>query len=112
MPAKKISILVKSKPFSRINYYEALRLALGLWEHQVSVVWMGDGVYAVLKGADRTLTDQFYQELPGMNVGLFVEEESLKERGLGRDDVVPEVRVVRRSEVPDLLLGSDASLVF
>lgn len=112
MPGKKVLIIVKSKPFSILNYYEALRVATGLWEHQVSIIWMGDGIYAALKNADITLTGRFFGEFQGLNINLYVEEEALKERGFGVEDVLPSAKVVTKKKISELLLDAQASLVF
>ena len=41
---KKVLIMIKSAPFTDLNYYEALRTAAGLWDHEVRVLWTGKGV--------------------------------------------------------------------
>jgi len=64
---KRLVIVVKSKPYTTLNTYEALRLAMGLWEHEVSVVWMGDGVYALLGAADMSLDGVFHADLPDLH---------------------------------------------
>lgn len=113
MPEKTIMIIVKSKPFSNLNYYEALRTASGLLvEHRVILIWMGDGIYAALKNADQKLTSKFFETFPDMEIRLYVEEESLKERGFGKEDIIPEAKVISRGEIPDLLLEAQASMVF
>ncbi|MFB0560351.1 MAG: DsrE family protein [Candidatus Lokiarchaeia archaeon] len=113
MPEKTVLIIVKSKPYSSLNYYEALRTASGLLvEHRVILIWMGDGVYAVLKNADRNLTGRFFEIFPDMDIKLYVEEESLKERGFGREDVIPDTEVISKEEIPGLILDAQASIVF
>jgi len=42
-----------------INYYEALRTAAGLWEHSVSMLWIGEGVYAALKDVDKYIKNMW-----------------------------------------------------
>ncbi|MEM2985074.1 MAG: DsrE family protein [Candidatus Jordarchaeaceae archaeon] len=113
MGEKTVLIFVKSKPFSNLNYYEALRVASGLLvQHRVILIWMGDGVYAALKDADKRLTSKFYEVFPDMDITLYVEEESLKERGLGKEDIIPEAKIISRNEVPGLVLEAQASIVF
>ena len=112
MPEKNILVIVKSKPFSILNHFEALRVAVGLWEHKVKLIWMGDGVYAALRDADRALTGQFLDELPGLDVELYVDERVLKERSLRPEDVLPGIRVVDEEAIIDLIHEVHASLVF
>jgi sulfur relay (sulfurtransferase) DsrF/TusC family protein len=112
MPPKTVLIFMKSKPFSILNYYEALRVSAGLWEHKVSLIWTGDGVYAALKNADRTLTDRFFEEFKDIDINLYVEEESLVERGFEISDVLPSAKVINREEISKLVIAAQASLVF
>jgi len=83
-----------------------------LVQHRVVLIWMGDGVYAALKGADRSLTSKFYEVFPDMDIKLYVEEESLEERGLGKEDIIPEANVISRDKIPELVLEAQASIVF
>ena len=111
MSRKEITIVVKSKPFSNIKYYEALRIAAGLWEHKINLVWMGDGVYAVLKNADKTLTSPLLKEFPGLEFNLYVESEGLEKRGLQHEDIIQGIKVINRDEIALILLKTEASLV-
>lgn len=112
MAKKRVCVIVKSRPFSRINYYEALRLAAGLWEHEVSLIWMGDGIYAVLKGVDTSLTDMQMRELPRMGINMYVEYEALKERGFKSEEVRDIAKVVGREKISELLANVEVSIVF
>ncbi len=112
MPGKKICVMLKSKPFSTINYYEGLRSAAGLWEHQVSFIWMDDGVFATLKNVDTTLTHRYFSELPDAGVALYVDEDALKERGLSATDVTTGIQPANREKIAELLVQAEASLVF
>jgi len=112
MPGKKICVMLKSKPFSTINYYEALRNAAGFWEHQVSFIWMGDGIYAALKEVDTALTHRYFSELPDAGVSLYVEEEALRERGFTADDLTAGITVAGKQKIIELLGEAQATLVF
>ena len=112
MSEKNVVIFVKSKPFTRLNYYEALRVAVGLWDHKVSLVWMGDGVYATLKEADKTFTSKMWDEITDLDINLYVEEKSLKKRGFNESDVLPGVNMISQNKLGEILLESQASLVF
>ena len=109
---KRLVIVVKSKPYTTLNTYEALRLAVGLWEHEVSVVWMGDGVYALLGAADMSLDGVFHADLPDLHINSYVDEDTLAERGLKMDSLIDDVRPMSRTDIAKLVAGADASLVF
>lgn len=112
MPSKKICVILKSKPYSTINYYESLRSAAGLWEHQVYFIWMNDGVYAALKDVDTTLTHRYFSELPEAGITLYAEEEALRERGFTPQDLTEGIKPVSRKQITEILAGVDSSLVF
>jgi sulfur relay (sulfurtransferase) DsrF/TusC family protein len=109
---KRLVVVVKSKPYTTLNTYEALRVAVGLWEHEVSVVWMGDGVYALLGAADMSLDGVFHADLPDLDVNAYVDEDALVERGLDMDALIEEVRPISLIEIAKLVAGADASIVF
>lgn len=112
MAEKKVCIIVKSPPFSRINYYEALRVAVGLWEHQVTMIWMGDGVYATLKKGDQTLTQRFLKDLSELGIESYVEKEALEKRGFESHDVITQASIIDRGKIAELLMNVQHSLVF
>jgi sulfur relay (sulfurtransferase) DsrF/TusC family protein len=113
MSEKMVMVVVKSKPYTSLNYYEALRTSAGLLsQHRVTLIWMGDGIYAALKNADKTLTNQFFDIFQGMEIKLYIEEEALKERGFLKEDVITDAEVVDREKISDLLLNAQASIVF
>ena len=112
MAEKKTLIVIKSRPFIDMNYYEALRTAAGLWDHSVSVLWMGHGIYAALRDVDRTFTGKFLEDLPDLDIELYVDEWALKENGFTEDDLIEEARPVDREAVKQLFESAEASLVF
>jgi len=112
MAEKKTLIVIKSRPFTDLNYYEALRTAAGLWEHSVSVIWMGGGVYAALREADRSITGKFLEDLPDLDIELYVDEKALRDNGLTEDDLIEGAKPVDREAVRQLFESAEASLVF
>jgi len=112
MAEKKMLVVIKSRPFTDLNYYEALRTAAGLWEHSVSVLWVGDGVYAALKDADRSITGKFLEDLPDLDAELYVDGEALRENGFAEEDLVDGVQLVDREAVKRLFESAEASLIF
>jgi len=112
MVEKKMLMVIKSRPFTDLNYYEALRTAAGLWEHSVTVLWVGDGVYAALREADRSITGKFLEDLPDLDAGLYVDGEALRKNGFAEKDLVNGVRLADRETVKRLFDSAEASLVF
>jgi len=112
MAEKKTLIVIKSRPFTSLNYYEALRTAAGLWDHEVKVLWMGEGVYAALDRADKTLTGKFLADMPDLDIDMYVDEESLTAKGFTEDELVASAVPASRAKVKELLGWAEASLVF
>jgi sulfur relay (sulfurtransferase) DsrF/TusC family protein len=112
MSEKSVLIIVKSIPFSNLNSYEALRVASGLSEHKVSLLWMGNGIYSVLNKADNTLTTRFFDQFEDLEINLFIEKEALNVRGIQKKDIIPQAKVVDREEISKLIAETEVSLVF
>lgn len=112
MAEKKTLVVIKSRPFTDLNYYEALRTAAGLWEHSVSVLWMGEGVYAALKDGDRSITGKFLEDLPDLDVELYADGEALRENGFTEENLIEGVQLADRGAVRRLFESAEAGLVF
>jgi len=112
MAEKNMLVIIKSAPYTTLNSYEAMRVAVGLWDHEVSILWMGDGAYSLLKGADHGLTGKFLEDLPDLEVQAYVDEESLRVRGLRAEDILDGITPASGEKVEELILEAEASLVF
>jgi sulfur relay (sulfurtransferase) DsrF/TusC family protein len=112
MPEKSILVLIKTGPYTTLNSYEALRVAIGLWEHKVTILWTGDGVYSLLKDADQTLTSHFHRDLPDLDIEAYYDEEATASRGLTGNDLVLGLKPASSEKITDLVMSSEVSLVF
>jgi sulfur relay (sulfurtransferase) DsrF/TusC family protein len=112
MTEKNILVIVKSRPYTTLNYYEALRVAIGLWEHEVTLLWMSDGIYSLLKEADQAMMAHFHGDFPDLDIETYVEKAALEARNLSLEDLIPGVNLADENKVADLLLEAEASLVF
>ena len=109
---KKILIMIKSAPFTNLNYYEALRTAAGLWDHEVKVLWTGKGVFGALNSVDQTLTKKFLADLPDLDIQLYVDEKALNAAGFGEEDLVDEVMLADSGKIAELIEEAEASFVY
>ncbi|MCJ7731314.1 DsrE family protein [Candidatus Bathyarchaeota archaeon] len=109
---KKVLIMIKSAPFTNLNYYEALRTAAGLWDHDVKVLWMGKGVYGAISNVDQTLTKKFLSDLPDLDIELYVDEEALVKAGFNADELVDSVELADGDKITELILGAEATLIY
>ena len=121
-------------PHGTIYALEGLEVVLigAAFDQDVSMAFIGDGVFQLKKGQDTTDSDiknfsPTYRALGYYDVTqLYVERESLEERGLAIGDLMdltwedeeddwaekPSIRVVNRQELSDLLETQDVILNF
>jgi len=109
---KNIAILISSSPFSTLNNYEALRLAISLYDHQVCIIWRDDGVYFPIKSTDKTKTQQYIRLTKDLDISLYVDGDDAKRRGIKEDDFIPEVKVLERDKCLEMLSGSHHVISF
>jgi tRNA 2-thiouridine synthesizing protein C len=131
--ARKRFLFVNRKaPYGTIYALEALEVVLisAAFEQEVSLAFLDDGVYQLVKGQDPSATGMknfspTYKALGDFGVRrLYVEKESLDERGLELSDLMqitcededddsaekPMIEVVSRSELTKIMAQQDVLL--
>ena len=111
MGEKNILIIIKSTPYTTINNYEALRTAIGLWDHSIKLLWTGDAVYSLLLESDHTQTKHFLRDLPDLDIEPYVQQSSLVARGI-ESNVLEEVTALNDETINEILEEADVTLVF
>lgn len=131
---KKFLYVNRKAPYGTIYALEALEVVLigAAFDQDVSLAFLDDGVFQLTKGQN---TDDIgvknfsptFRALGDYEVTkLFVEQESLDERGLTTDDLQevtyededddwaekPSIRVVSRAEMADIMADQDVVLSF
>ena len=117
---KKFMYVNRKAPYGTIYALESLEVVLiaAAFEQDVSLAFIDDGVYQLKKGQD---TQQIgmknfsptYRALEGYDVEkLYVEAESMAERGLTEDDLLVPVEVMSRSDLARLMDEQDVLLSF
>ncbi len=94
---KKMLYINRNAPYGTVYALEGLEVVLigAAFEQDVSMAFIGDGVFQILKGQDTSESDMknfspTYNALGDYEVTkLYVEQESLDERGLTVDDLMP-----------------------
>ncbi|RLJ15736.1 sulfurtransferase complex subunit TusC [bacterium endosymbiont of Escarpia laminata] len=131
---KKFMYLNRRAPYGTIYAWESLEVVLigAAFDQDVSLAFIGDGVYQLLEGQDTSESDMknfstTYKALGDYDVTkLYVEKESLEERGLTLDDLMPltwededddwaekdSIRLVSRAELADVLDDQDVIYSF
>ena len=131
---KRFLYVNRRAPYGTIYALESLEVVLigAAFDQDVSLAFLDDGVYQIVKGQDTKGIGMknfspTYRALGDFEVTkLFVEKESLEERGLSPDDLLdityededddwaekPSIRIVDRSEMTGIMAAQDVILSF
>ena len=115
---KKFMYINRRAPYGTMYALEGLEVVLigAAFEQDVSMVFLDDGVFLLKKGQDTGQSDMknfspAYRALEMYDVEkLYVEKESLEERGLTADDLIVPVEVLSAPELADLIEQQDVIL--
>jgi len=116
MARKKLTVVIRSNPFSW-KTFEALRQAVGsAMNHEVSVVFIKDAVYALtdcnLKLIGIEPFDKSISALGMMEAKVYVEEESLRERGIKLKDWGIDINIEPKDEICEIIKNSEVVLTW
>jgi tRNA 2-thiouridine synthesizing protein C len=131
---KKFLYLNRKGPYGTVYALESLEVVLiaAAFDQDVSLAFVDDGVYQVMKGQDTSGVEMknfspTYHALGDYDISkLYVEKESLEERGLTQDDLMDikyededddwaeksSIRVISRAEMGELMEQQDVVLSF
>jgi tRNA 2-thiouridine synthesizing protein C len=117
---KKFMYVNRKAPYGTVYALESLEVVLiaAAFEQDVSMAFLDDGVYQIKKGQDTKGIGMknfspTYRALEGYDVEkLYVEAESLAERGLTEDDLLVPVEVMSRAALAELMDQQDVILSF
>ena len=134
MATKKFMYINRKPPYGTVYALESLEVVLigAAFDQDVSLAFIGDGVYQLTKGQDTKAIGQknfspVYGALGDYEVTkIYIEKESLEERGLTLDDLQhlvwedededyaekDSIRLVSRAELADVLDDQDVILSF
>jgi tRNA 2-thiouridine synthesizing protein C len=115
-----VAVVMRKAPYGSVYTAEGFRTIMGIavFEMDISVVFMDDGVYTLLKGQDPTKLDMKplgdgFPMLTEFDVERFyVHDESLQERGLTTDDLLMDVEVVSGTQIAQILETASKVLPF
>lgn len=117
---KKFMFVNRKAPYGTIYALESLEVVLiaAAFEQDVSLAFLDDGVYELVKGQDTKKAEMknfspTYRALEGYDIEkLYVEKESLDARGLTDADLIVPVKVLSAAEMAALLNQQDVILNF
>ena len=118
--AKKFLYVNRKAPYGSIYALESLEVVLigAAFEQDVSVAFVGDGVYQLTKGQDTKGLEMknfspTFRALEDYDVTkLYVEEEALRTRGLSESDLVVPVELVSAQRMTEIMESQDVILSF
>jgi len=132
--SKRFMYMNTKAPYGTVYALESLEVVLigAAFEQDVSLAFIGDGIYQLVKGQDTQGIGMknfspTYAALGDYDVNkIYVEKESLEERGLSLDDLQhlvwedededwaekDSIRLVTRSELADVIDDQDVVLSF
>jgi tRNA 2-thiouridine synthesizing protein C len=117
---KKFLYVNRKAPYGTIYALESLEVVLigAAFEQDVSLAFVGDGVYQLARGQDTKGLEAknfspAFRALEDYDVNkLYVDEESLRARGLTAEDLVVPVEVVSAERMAEIMEGQDVVLSF
>jgi tRNA 2-thiouridine synthesizing protein C len=117
---KKIMYVNRKAPYGTIYALESLEVVLigAAFEQDVSLAFVGDGVYQLTKGQDTKGLEMknfspTFRALEDYDVTkLYVEQEALQARGLSESDLVVPVQVVSAKHMAEIMEDQDVILSF
>ena len=117
---KKFLYVNRKAPYGTIYALESLEVVLiaAAFDQDVSLAFLDDGVYQVIKGQHTKPIDvknfsPTYRALEGYDIeNLYVEKESMEARGLKEEDFIVPVKVIGTQEMTDLMQSQDVILSF
>ena len=134
MATKKFMYVNRKAPYGTVYALESLEVVLiaAAFEQDISLAFIDDGVYQIAKGqnTDGIGMKNFsatYKALGDYDINkIFVEKESLDERGMTADDLMdlvwedededwaekPSIKIVSRAEMTDVLADQDVHYSF
>ena len=118
--AKKFLYVNRKAPYGTIYALESLEVVLigAAFEQDVSLAFLGDGVYQLVKGQDTKGLEvknfsPAFGALEDYDVTkLYVAEEALQARGLSIADLVVPVEVVNTRRMAEIMEDQDVILSF
>lgn len=114
MATRKLLYHFNRAPYGTVFYTEGWRAAVGatagIDEHEVTLLFQGEGVYYCLKGADRAENLGYEGTLKKAGVKYYVVKEDLEKRGISHDEIANDMNVIPRADTGRLYQEADFNL--
>jgi len=111
---RKVLILVNSRPYGKIINFEGWRAAVGMFgmDHEPTLLFMGDGVYSLLKTVDKVPFRMFKATYLDFDGRILASKKSLESRGISSEEIFDDVEVADESAVSEALTENEVFVTF
>lgn len=111
---KQILILINSRPFGTIVNFEGWRASVGMFgmDHTPTMLFMGDGVYALLKDMDDLHIRMFKSTYLSFDGRICASKRSLEERNISPEEIIDVVEVLDEGAVGKEFAENELVLTF
>jgi sulfur relay (sulfurtransferase) DsrF/TusC family protein len=114
MATRKLLYHFNRPPFGTVFYTEGMRAAVGatagIDEHEVTLLFQGDGIYYCLKEVDRTENLGYEGTLKKADVKYYAVQEDLEARNVSQGELAGDITVIPRADTWKLYQEADFNL--
>ena len=113
MTEKNVCVLLRQPPIGTLFPCEGLRMSVALaGDMDPTTIVMEDGVYACVKGTDRTMYQTQCDFLKDIDLEIIVDKKAMDERQLTKDDLTDFVTIKEHGEILKIMNDSDVVIPF
>ncbi len=110
---KNVVILLRQPPHGTLYPVEGLRMAVAVSaDFDPITLAINDAVYTFTKDVDKTMYATHIDFLRGIDLDIFVDKQSLDERGLTQEDLMDQVQIKDHSEIVKMIAESTVTIPF
>lgn len=111
---KRVLFIIKTRPYGTIMNFEAWRAAVGMFgmDHDASMLFMGDGVYSLLKSMNSAPIDLFKRTYLSFEGKILVSNRALQQREIKPGQLIPEAESVDGKEIAGILEENEIVVSF
>ena len=110
---KNVVILLRQPPHGTLYPVEGLRMTVAVsGDFEPITIAINDGVYAFLKECDKTMYSMHIEFIKNIDLDIFVDKQSLDERGLTKDNLIEEIEVKEHGDILKMIENSSVTIPF
>ena len=111
---RNVLILIRSKPYGQIFNFEGWRTSIGMYgmDHEPTLLFMGDGVYALLKEMNDLPIRMFKSTYESFDGRICASSRSLHERSIEPSEIFENVDVLDEDAIGKLFADNEVVVTF